>query len=140
MELKTNKTITNNTDEKQPNGLQTFCDTITNVARHLPLANFAKVGSDVYNIEIDLPGVDKKDIELKVEDDYLSVNAIRKFKDGLSEDDYYLCESNYGLISRTFLLDDNIDRDNIKAKYEDGRLYLTFEKVEYKKARTINIK
>ncbi len=140
MDLTTNKTMTNNTDEKQQKGVKTFCETITNVARHLPLANFAKVGSDIYNIEIDLPGVDKKDIELKVEDDYLSVNGVRKFNNGLSEDDYYLCESNYGLISRTFLLDDNIDRDNIKAKYEDGRLYLTFEKVESKKARTINIK
>ena len=58
----------------------------------------------------------------------------------LKEDDYYLCESNFGLISRSFVLGDNISQENVNAKYEDGRLYLTFDKKEEKKAKSINVK
>ena len=104
------------------------------------MANFAKHSPDTYDIEIDLPGVDKNEIELKIEDDYLTVNAIRKTKNEVKEDDYYLCESNYGLISRSFILPKDVDRDKISANYEDGRLYITLEKEEARKARNISIK
>jgi len=134
------KDIVKNVEEKVEKTLDVVKDTFDNVARHLPFANLAKHSADTYDIEIDLPGVKKEDIEIKVEDDYITVNAVRKFKEELSENDYYMCESSFGLISRSFVLGDNIDRDNIKAKYEDGRLYLTFEKVESKKAKTISIK
>jgi len=133
------KDLVKNVEEKVEKGLEVVKDTFDNVARHLPFANLAKHTSDTYDIEIDLPGVKKEDIELKIEDDYLTVNAVRRFKKELKEDDYYLCESNFGLISRSFAIGDNINRDNIQAKYEDGRLYLTFEKVESKKAKTISI-
>jgi len=84
--------------------------------------------------------VRKEDIDIKIEDDYLTVTAIRKFKNEIKEDDYYLCESSFGIISRSFVLPDNIDRDKIQAKYEDGRLYLTLEKIESKKTKSISIK
>jgi len=134
------KDVVKNVEEKVEKGLEVVKERFDNVARHLPFANLAKHSSDTYDIEIDLPGVKKEDIEIKVEDDYITINAVRRFKNELSEDDYYLCESNFGLISRTFALSDNVDRDKIQAKYENGRLYLTFEKVEEKKAKTISIK
>jgi HSP20 family protein len=137
--VKTTKDIVKNAEEKVENTLEVVKETFNNVASHMPFANLAKHSSDTYDIEIDLPGVKKEDIELKVEDDYLIVNAVRRFKKELKEEDYYLCESNFGLISRSFVLGDNINRDNIQAKFEDGRLYLTFEKVESKKTKTISI-
>jgi HSP20 family protein len=137
---KTSKDLVKNVEEKVEKGLEVVKDTFDNVARHLPFANLAKHTVDTFDIEIDLPGVKKEDIELKVEDDYLTINAVRKFKQELSENDYYLCESNFGMISRSFALADNIDQDNIKARYEDGRLYLTFEKIESKKTKNISIK
>jgi HSP20 family protein len=138
--VKSSKDIVKNVEEKIEKGLEVVKDTFDNVARHLPFSNLLKHNSDSYGIEIDLPGVKKEDIELKVEDDYLTVNAIRRFRNELKEDDYYLCESSFGRISRSFALGENINRDTIQAKYEEGRLYLTFEKVEAKKARTITIK
>ena len=50
------------------------------MARHLPFANLAKHSNDTFTIEVDLPGVKKEDIELKVEGDYLSVTAQRRYK------------------------------------------------------------
>ena len=137
--IKTSKDIVNKVEESVEKGLESVKESFHNVASHLPFANLAKNSNDTFTIEVDLPGVKKEDIELKVEDDFLTVNAIRRYKNEVSEDDYYLCESNFGLISRSFVLGDNIDRDSIQAKYENGRLYLTLEKSEDKKTKSISI-
>jgi HSP20 family protein len=137
---KTTQELVNKVEDKVEKGLEVVKDTFHNVASHLPLANLAKHKNDTFTIEVDLPGVKKEDIELKVEDDYLTVTALRRYKNEVKEDDYYLCESNFGVISRSFVLSDNIDRDKIHAKFEDGRLYLTLEKVASKKTKSIAIK
>ena len=137
---KTTQEVVEKVEDTVEKGLEVVKDTFRNVASHLPLANLAKHDNDTFTIEVDLPGVRKEDIELKVEDDYLTVTAIRRYKNEVKEDDYYLCESNFGVISRSFVLGDNIDRDKIEAKFEDGRLYLTLEKVESKKTKNISIK
>jgi HSP20 family protein len=137
---KTTQEVVEKVEDTVEKGLEVVKDTFRNVASHLPLANLAKHDNDTFTIEVDLPGVKKEDIELKVEDDYLTVTAIRRYKNEVREDDYYLCESNFGVISRSFDLSDNIYRDKIQAKFEDGRLYLTLEKVESKKTKSISIK
>jgi len=125
-------------EEQVEQNIETNEEKFGNVARHLPLANFAKHSSDSYDIEIDLAGVKKENIELKIEDDYLTINALRKSR--VEESNYYLCESNFGLISRSFVLPKDADREKISANYEDGRLYISLEKEEARKARSISIK
>lgn len=137
--VKNSKEVVEKVENKVEKGLEVLKDTFKNVASHLPLANLAKHSDDTFTIEVDLPGVKKEDIELKVEDDYLTVTAIRRYNNEVKEDDYYLRESNFGVISRSFVLSDNIDRDKIEAKFEDGRLYLKLEKVESKKTKNIAI-
>ncbi len=138
--IENGKELVNAVEEKVEQGLEVAKEALGNVARHLPLANFAKHSTDTYDIEIDLPGVNKDEIELKIEDDYLTVNAIRRMKKEVKEDDYYLLESSYGLISRSFVLPKDVDREKISAHYEDGRLYVSLEKEESRKARTVSIK
>jgi HSP20 family protein len=137
--VKTSKEIVNKVEESVEKGLETVKESFHNVASHLPFANLAKNSNDTFTIEVDLPGVKKEDIELKIEDDFLTVNAVRHFKNEIKEEDYYLCESNFGLISRSFVIGDNINRDKIGAKFENGRLYLTLEKSEDKKTKSISI-
>ena len=138
--VKKTKDIAHKVEESVEHGLEVAKETFANVASHLPFANLAKKDSDTFEIEVDLPGVDKKDIELKVEDNILTVKAVRRFKNEVKRDDYYLCESNFGLISRSFTLPDGIDKDKIDAKYENGRLYIKLEKEESKKAKSISVK
>jgi len=137
--IKTTKDVVEKVEDKVENGLEVLKDTFNNLASHMPFANLAKKSNDTFVIEVDLPGVKKEDIDIKVEDDYLTVTAVRKFKNELKEDDYYLCESDFGLISRSFALSENIDRDSINAKFENGRLTITLEKIESKKAKSISI-
>ncbi|RUM68277.1 MAG: Hsp20/alpha crystallin family protein [Sulfurovum sp.] len=138
--IENGKELVSTVEEKIEQGVEVVKETLGNVARHLPLANFAKHSTDTYDIEIDLPGVEKSEIELKIEDDYLIVQALRRTKKEINEEDYYLLESSYGLISRSFVLPKDADREKISANYEDGRLYITLEKEEAKKARSISIK
>ena len=134
------KEVAHKVEESVEKGLEVAKETFANVASHLPLANLAKRDNDTFEIEVDLPGVDKKDIELTVEDNILTVKAVRRFKNEVKRDDYYLCESDFGLISRSFTLPDGIDKDKIDAKYENGRLYIKLEKEESKKSKSIAVK
>ncbi len=137
---KTAKEVASTVEEKVEKGLEVAKETFANVASHLPFANLAKKGSDGFEIEIDLPGVKKEDIELKVEDNILTVKAVRKMKNEVKKEDYYLMESNFGLISRSFILPEGVDKNKIDAKYEDGRLYISLEKEESRKAKSISVK
>jgi HSP20 family protein len=137
--VKTAKEVANTVEEKVEKGLEVAKETFANVASHLPFANLARKGSDGFTIEIDLPGVKKEDIELQVEDNILTVKAVRKMKNEVKKDDYYLCESNFGLISRSFVLPEGIDKEKINAKLEDGRLYFSLEKEESRKAKSIAV-
>jgi HSP20 family protein len=122
-------------------GLNKAKEVFANVARIVPLANILhNRKKDTFTIEIDLPGVEKEDINVSVEGDYLIVTAERRAKKEVKEEDYYLMESKFGKYYRAFYLSDDIDRDSIDAKYEDGRLIITFEKVESKKRRDIAVK
>ena len=138
--VKSAKEVGSKVEEKLEHGIEVAKETLGNVASHLPFANLAKKGSDTFKIEIDLPGVEKKDIDIKIENNYLVVNATRKMKNEVNKDDYYLCESSFGRISRSFLLPDTIDTDKVEADLKDGRLYITLEKEESKKAKSIAIK
>ena len=138
--VKKAKDIGNAVEETVEHGIEVAKEAFVNVASHLPFANLAKKGSDAFTIEVDLPGVDKKDIELKVEENLLTVKAVRQMKNEVKEEDYYLCESKFGLISRSFILPKDVDREKISANYEDGRLYISLEKEEARKARSISIK
>ena len=138
--VKTSKKLVDKVEETGEKALEVVKETFDNLASHLPFANLAKHSDNTFSIEVDLPGVKKEDIEIKVEDNYLTINATRKYKNEIKEDNYYLCESNFGMFSRSFMLSDNINKDKIEAKYENGRLYLTLEKTESKKAKSIAIK
>ncbi len=138
--VKTSKKLADKVEETGEKVLEVVKETFDNLASHLPFANLAKHSDNTFSIEVDLPGVKKEDIEIKVEDNYLTINATRKYKNEIKEDSYYLCESNFGMFSRSFMLSDNINKDKIEAKYENGRLYLTLEKTESKKAKSIAIK
>ncbi|MBR5112063.1 MAG: Hsp20/alpha crystallin family protein [Clostridia bacterium] len=84
---------------------------------------------DHYMLEADLPGFDKKDINLSIDGDSLTVKAERhsKFEDKDSKDKVIRMERSYGSYTRSFDIS-GIDADGIKAKYEDGVLKLTLPK------------
>ena len=90
-----------------------------------------------YNIEMDIPGYDKKDIKIECEDGLLTISAEKtsEHNDESKDKKYIRRERSYGKVSRSFNFSD-IDDDAIKAEFKDGILKVVIpksEKVDSKK-------
>ena len=97
---------------------------------------------DSYTLEADLPGFEKKDIHLDLNNDVLTINAERhsEHEEKDKRDKYLCCERSYGAYSRTFNVT-GIDTSAIKAKYDKGVLELILPKAakEEKSAKRLEI-
>jgi HSP20 family protein len=82
-----------------------------------------------YFLEAELPGFNKENINLEYKDNYLTLSANREEVVEDSKESYIRKERSYGKVSRTFYIE-NLDKDNIKAKYKDGVLQVTLPKVQ----------
>ena len=100
---------------------------------------------DIYENENDivlraeLPGVNPKDVEVKVEDNTLYLKGERKFEKETKEENYHRVERSYGSFARSFSLPNSINSEKVKAEFKDGLLTLTLPKREEAKPKTIKI-
>jgi HSP20 family protein len=87
---------------------------------------------------VSIPGVNEKEIELKIEGQVLTVKGNRRSQepDGYT---YHQQESYYGAFSRSFTLPDSTDLGNIKADYRNGVLTITVPQKPEVKSRTIKV-
>jgi HSP20 family protein len=81
-----------------------------------------------YEITAELPGMDDKDVELKLANGTLTIKGEKKGEREEKEKDYYLCERNYGAFQRAFRVPDGIDEDKIAASFTKGVLTVTLPK------------
>lgn len=94
----------------------------------------------MYHVEMDIPGYDKKDINIEVKDGYLTVTASKEKEEESESKNYIRRERTYGSFSRSFALGD-VDVDKIDAKFENGILDIVIPKEEVVETKkTIEIK
>ena len=88
-----------------------------------------KDDGDNYTLEADLPGFDKKDINIEMNGDVLTINAERhsEHEEEDKKKNYIRCERSYGSYSREFDIS-GVEADGITAKYENGVLTLKMPK------------
>jgi HSP20 family protein len=100
---------------------------------------------DVYETEndlvfkADLPDVELKDIDVRVENQTLTLAGQRKFEKQNSGNGYHRIERNYGNFTRSFALPNAFDTDHINAGYKNGVLTVTLPKKEAAKPRQVKI-
>lgn len=98
---------------------------------------------DAYILQMDLPGFEKEDIHIDIDDQYLTVTAERKSQqeERRDEDSYVRCERSYGTFTRSFALDD-VESDKITASYKNGvlKLELPKKKSSVKATRRLEIR
>src|SRR5215469_10426312 len=75
-------------------------------------------------VKADLPDVDPKDLDIRVENNLLTLRGERKFEKKVSEENYLRVERAYGSFSRSFSLTNSVNPEAIKADYRDGVLTL----------------
>ena len=96
---------------------------------------------DRYLIKADLPGVDKKDIEVKLEDGVLSIRGEKQTETESGKGTKrHRTERFHGTFARSFTLPDAVKAEKVDASYKDGVLKLLIPKAEAVKPRAIDIK
>lgn len=86
----------------------------------------------VYTLEMDIPGFDKKDVNIEIDDnDYLTITAekVNESNEEDSDKNYIRKERSYGKYQRSFYLGD-VDKERINASFENGILKVTMPKKE----------
>jgi HSP20 family protein len=90
-------------------------------------------------VKADLPEVDPKDLDIRVENNVLTIRGERKFEKKVNEDNYLRVERAYGSFSRSFSLANTVNAEAIKADYQNGVLTLSIPKREEAKPRQIKV-
>jgi HSP20 family protein len=100
---------------------------------------------DIYETEnelvlkADLPDVDLKDIDVRVENQTLSISGERKFEKADTGKGYHRMERNYGRFTRSFAVPNSFDTEKIAADYKNGVLSVSLPKKEAAKPRQVKV-
>jgi HSP20 family protein len=90
-------------------------------------------------LKADLPEVDSKDIDVRVEDQTLTIAGDRKFEQKSESKGFHRIERSYGSFVRSFAVPNTFDTDQINAQYHNGVLTVTLPKREAAKPRQIKV-
>ncbi len=90
-------------------------------------------------LKADLPDVNEKDLDIRIESNILTIKGERKFEQKVKEDNYLRVERTYGSFSRSFSLPSTVDNGSIKAEYENGVLTVELPKRAESKPRSVKI-
>ena len=102
----------------------------------------SEAGSDEagYRITLELPGVQKDDIEISLQDKTLTVKGEKKSMREETSGSVYFCERQYGKFQRTFRLPQDADHSAVEASFDDGVLSLTVPRSKADTSSTHQIK
>jgi HSP20 family protein len=90
-------------------------------------------------VKADLPDVDPKDLDIRVENNILTIRGERKFEKKVNEETYLRVERAYGSFARSFTLANTVNSEAIKADYQNGVLTLGIPKKEEAKPKQIKV-
>lgn len=91
------------------------------------------------NLEVELPGLDKNDIKVKVEGNILTISGEKKSEHEKKDRSYRVVERSYGKFERSIMLPDTVDTNKIKAKFEKGILKIELPKKEEAKEKVVDV-
>jgi HSP20 family protein len=99
------------------------------------------VYEDEHNItlKVEVPGIDEKDIDVRLENHTLTVHGERKFEKEEKEENFRRVERRYGSFTRTFTLPNTVDAENVTANYEKGVLKIQLAKKSEAKPKQIKV-
>jgi HSP20 family protein len=90
-------------------------------------------------LKIEVPGVDEKDIDVRIENDVLTVHGERNFEKEEKEENFRRVERQYGSFTRTFTLPNTVDSENVQASYDKGVLKIALPKKAEAKPKQIKV-
>jgi HSP20 family protein len=99
------------------------------------------VYEDEHNVtlKIEVPGIDEKDIDVRIENNTLTVHGERKIEKEEKEENYRRVERQYGSFTRTFNLPPTVDAEKVQADYDKGVLKIVLPKKAEAKPKQIKV-
>ncbi|HEY6007772.1 MAG TPA: Hsp20/alpha crystallin family protein [Geobacteraceae bacterium] len=95
--------------------------------------------ADTVVIKAELPDIDQKDIEVRIDNNTLTLRGERKLDQSIKKENFHRIERYYGSFQRSFVLPHTIDQEGINAVCERGVLTITLPKKDDGKPRQINV-
>ena len=90
-------------------------------------------------LKIEVPGIEEKDVDVRVENNTLTVHGERKFEKEEKEENFRRVERQYGSFTRSFTLPNTVDTENIQANYDKGILKIQLAKKAEAKPKQIKV-
>jgi HSP20 family protein len=90
-------------------------------------------------VKADVPDIDPKDLDIRVENNILTIRGERRFQKQMNEKNYLRVERTYGSFARSFSLANTVNSEAIKADYQNGVLTLNIPKREEAKPKQIKV-
>ena len=90
-------------------------------------------------LKLEVPGIDEKDIDVRVENNVLTVQGERKFEKEEKEENFHRIERRYGTFFRSFTLPSTVDTEHVEANYENGLLKIRLAKRAEAKPKQIKV-
>jgi HSP20 family protein len=90
-------------------------------------------------VKAELPGLDKKDIEVNISDSELTLKGQKKKEEEIEKENYYRRERSYGAFLRSVELPTDVQADKVKASFKNGVLEVRVPKTEEAKTKTIKV-
>jgi len=99
------------------------------------------VYEDEHNItlKVEVPGIEEKDIDVRIENNTLTVHGERKFEEEEKEENYRRVERQYGSFTRSFTLPQTVDQESVSASYDKGVLNIKLAKKAEAKPKQIKV-
>jgi len=91
------------------------------------------------NLKIEVPGIDEKDLDIRVENNTLTVQGERKFEKEEKEENFRRVERQYGSFTRSFTLPQTVDAEHVSANYDKGVLKISLPKKAEAKPKQIKV-
>jgi HSP20 family protein len=92
-----------------------------------------------FTLKIEVSGIDEKDIDVRLENNTLTVHGERKIEKEEKEENYRRVERNYGSFTRTFNLPTTVDSEKVSANYDKGVLKIALPKKAEAKPKQIKV-
>ncbi len=122
-----------------------FQDTYGTQQREEGLTSSFVPAVDIYEdehnvtVKMEVPGIDQKDIDVRLENNTLTVRGERKFEKDEKEENFHRIERRYGSFYRAFTLPNTLDGEKVSADYENGVLKIKLAKKAEAKPKQIKV-
>ena len=111
-----------------------FFPVLNNRTSSMPAVNI-KEDEKFYKLDLAIPGMDKKDMKIDINEDVLTISSESKVESSEENDGYKKKEFNYTSFCRSFYIPENVNREKIDANYKDGILTISLPKMEEEKKK-----